>query len=84
MLTCWMWYKRVDLLSIFTTKVEPVLKYIKRKCRGRDRMVVGFTTTYAIGDYHLDVVWSIEYQYVNVLFEIVFAVFDCFEGHRED
>jgi len=26
--------------------------YIYRGCHGRDRMVVGFTTTYAISVYH--------------------------------
>jgi hypothetical protein len=26
--------------------------YSNRGCRGRDRMVVGFTTTYAISAYH--------------------------------
>ena len=59
MLTYCMYYKIVYLLSIFTTKVEPLFKYIKRglSC-GLDRMVVGFKTTYAIGDYHLDVVGS--------------------------
>ena len=37
-------------------------------------------------DYTQIVIFCYEYQYVNVLFEIVFAVFDyyCFEGHRED
>ena len=37
-------------------------------------------------DYTQIVIFCCEYQYVNVLFEIVFAVFDyyCFEGHRED
>ena len=37
-------------------------------------------------DYTQIVIFCCEYQYVNVLFEIVFVVFDyyCFEGHRED
>jgi len=26
--------------------------HFRSGCRGRDRMVVGFTTTYAIGAYH--------------------------------
>ena len=26
--------------------------YLNRGCRGRDHMVVGFTTSYAIGAYH--------------------------------
>jgi len=39
------WVKRVSIISI--------QKYIvSRRHRGRDRMIVGFTTTYAISTYH--------------------------------
>jgi len=33
--------------------------YIFRGCRGRDSMIVGFTTTYAISPYHH---WCCEYE----------------------
>jgi hypothetical protein len=39
--------KRVHMIYPFISIV-----YFKRGCRGRDRMVVGFRTTYAISAYH--------------------------------
>ena len=36
--------------------IQSGIKHKKRGCRGRDHMVVGFTTTYAISAYHTDVV----------------------------
>ena len=52
--------------SLFSSKTTKALKFIidfcigmlqssalkDRGCHGRDRMVVGFTTTYSIGAYH--------------------------------
>ena len=31
---------------------EQIATTAERGCRGRDRMIVGFTTTYAISSYH--------------------------------
>ena len=41
------YYTEVDNIN------KPIIKTKReRGRRGRDRMVIGFTTTYAIGDYH--------------------------------
>ena len=40
------------VLTPSSVKVQEMLKIVKRGCRGRDRMIVGFTTSYAISAYH--------------------------------
>ena len=40
------------VLTPSSVKVQEMLKIMKRGCRGRDHMVVGFTTTYTISAYH--------------------------------
>jgi len=50
--------KYVTVLDIYMTTVQYVFNNVwtysplTRGCRGHDRMVVGFTTTYAISAYH--------------------------------
>ena len=43
-----MWNKK----HVITTPSQFILYYTITACCGRDRMVVGFTTTYAISAYH--------------------------------
>ena len=39
-------------VSYFQSRSHKVIHTFMRGCRGRDRMVVRFTTTYAISSYH--------------------------------
>jgi translation initiation factor IF-1 len=41
-----------EINSNIVNKVRRLSHIVNKGRRGRDRMVVGFTTTYAISDYH--------------------------------